>query len=154
EDDGCIKIFDAVNAKQVGIVKAKFYDASLNHDGTKIVTRSATSVDTWNNSGKKIATMCLETPSHQFQWAESAEFSADGTKVLVAYKKNPQIFDADTGKLLAEFKGRHKNTVKSAQFLSNGTIISHSQNRIIIWGQSTCAPLVTIKHPDIESFTC
>ncbi|HET7544233.1 MAG TPA: hypothetical protein VFK05_30390, partial [Polyangiaceae bacterium] len=77
---------------------------------------------------------------------QSAVFSPDGMRVLTAADTTARIWDASTGKSLAELKG-HSDLVLSAVFSPDGTrVLTASQdNTARIWDASTGKSLAELK---------
>jgi hypothetical protein len=89
----------------------------------------------------------LVTLEGHTSYVRSAKFSPDGSRVVTASDdKTARIWDAATGKSLAELKG-HTNYVNSAVFSPDGSkVLTASEDRTArIWDAATGKSLVELK---------
>jgi WD40 repeat protein len=99
--------------------------AAFSHDGRRVLTalaRNFRPVEVWSAStGETIAT--FESPNIEID--ETAEFSPDNRRVLIASSAGVSVFDVDTQRMVAELLGEPRgHGVYSASFSSDGQLIA------------------------------
>jgi WD40 repeat protein len=137
--------------------------ASFSNDGQRLMTVDQVIVDArqtirvWDaHAGKEITQLRIDPPSAQptdeyIEQAYGAAFSPDG-KLIAAINGSatPQLWDAETGKLLRELRGGHTQTVSKVIFSADGSrIVTDGLDGIaVLWDAQSGQKIRTYKNVD------
>jgi WD40 repeat protein len=109
-DDRTARVWDAHSGKLLTILKGGKYleSGQFTSDGQRIVT--AVPPQVWEaQTGKLLTTID----------GGSADLSPDGQRILTNADKSAQVYDAQSGKVIASLRG-HEEQVLSAKFSADG----------------------------------
>ncbi len=130
---------EEINGFDIGITLSL---PSFSQDGLKIVFGSmAMDIEIYDTTNGEITNVLK---GHD-DWASSAQYSCDGTKVISTCGHEIRIWDAESGKQL---KLLHSDSVKSASFSPDGSQIVSVGNEVIVWHVDSGEQLQRFSHDD------
>lgn len=134
--------------------------ARFNHAGTQIVTADADgTVDLWHASGQDYTPIHLKTPIRVKGPVWYADFSPDGTRLVVTTADDTaEVRDTRTGRLLATLNPQNGYAVTVATFSPSGTRVLTGDNsgQVVIWNAASGSQEFVLGSPgpyisDVES---
>jgi WD40 repeat protein len=135
-DDNTVRMWDAESGKEIVCLKAHerpINTVSFSPDGRQIVTASEdTTARIWNVASPEMAFLKDHGPVY------NAAFSSDGSRLVTSSDCAAVVWDAETGKRLAELLGHDGNVIWAAFSLNGRRIVTNSSDKTVrVWNADT-----------------
>lgn len=141
-----VEDFDTKGEVKCWTLGVPVYGVDFSPDGRKVVVAGSSRTILCNNEGKELFVL------QEGGWAYDAMFAADGKSVAVGFQAGHiNVYDADTGKLLKQFKhGGVPHGVRKVKFSPSGKLLAtvSDEGTLCVWNPKNGKVLQTFDMKD------